>query len=396
MTQDLEIIGRGQPLLQGDLADHEARLGEMVRGGRFLVVGAAGSIGQAVVKEIFRRGPRAVHAVDLSENNLVELVRDLRSSLGYISGDFRTFALDVGTPIFRAFHDAHGPYDYVLNLAALKHVRSERDPFTLLRMLEVNILHTADLLQLAIASGAQRYFSVSTDKAANPANMMGASKRIMEFCLLARRDEITTASARFANVAFSDGSLLHGFERRLAKGQPLSAPRDVQRYFLTDRESGELCLLAGLLANSGEIFFPKPDRDLRLVTFAEIAERFLRSRGLRPHVCESEEEARGRAAELRRRGVWPCHFFDSDTTGEKPFEEFHVGAETLDLDRFRSLGVVTDTPEPETGRLDEYLGELRRLKLLGQWTREELISLTADLVPSFRHLETGKFLDARM
>jgi len=396
MDDFLSLVGRQRDLLSQDLAAHEEELDTAVRTGRFLVIGGAGSIGQAVVKELFARSPRSLHVVDLSENNLVELVRDIRSSVGYMEGDFRTFAVDAGSPIFTSLFHATGPYDYVLNLSALKHVRSEKDPFTLMRMIEVNILNVEECLRMAGAAGVGKYFAVSSDKAANPANMMGASKRVMEMLLVAAGNELSISTARFANVAFSDGSLLHGFGRRLAKRQPLSAPNDVRRYFISDRESGELCLLSCILGRNGEIFFPKLSSELNLVTFSSIAERFLRWQGLEPHVCDTEDEARARVDELSLAGKWPCYFFESDTTGEKDFEEFYVDGEQVDWDRFSAVGVVENSAWCDSGRLEGFLHEARRLIQRGQWSRADILELLHSVLPEFEHKETGKYLDDKM
>mgnify|MGYP000145778633 CR=1 FL=1 len=237
MFDILQLIGRKETLFEKDIDSHATELKEAVRGGSFLVIGGAGSIGQAVCKEIFRRNPRKLHVVDLSENNMVELVRDIRSTLGYIDGDFRTFAIDCGSLEFTALYHHEGPYDYVLNLSALKHVRSEKDRYTLMRMIEVNVLNTENVLTMSVKQAAKKFFCVSTDKAANPVNLMGASKRVMEMFLMRRSIEIPVSTARFANVAFSDGSLLHGFNQRMMKRQPIAAPRDVRRYFITPEES---------------------------------------------------------------------------------------------------------------------------------------------------------------
>lgn len=272
----LDIIGRTSELFAADLASREGELSRLVKASRFLVIGGAGSIGQAVTREIFRRDPKLLHVVDISENNMVELVRDLRSSIGYSSGEFATFAIDAGSAIFDAFIENSPGYDYVLNLSALKHVRSEKDPYTLMRMVDVNVFNTDKTMRQAAAAGARKYFCVSTDKAANPVNMMGASKRIMEYFLMRRSLELPVSTARFANVAFSDGSLLYGFNRRLEKEQPISAPNDVRRYFVTPRESGELCLMSALLGENRDLFFPKLDAEANLITFSEIAERYLR------------------------------------------------------------------------------------------------------------------------
>lgn len=396
MDEDLLTIGRQRSLFAEDLEVHERRLTECVRGRSFLVIGGAGTIGQAVVKELFRRGPGRLHVIDLSENNLVELVRDLRSSLGYIKGDFQTLALDASMPELDAFVRNSPPYDHVLNFAALKHVRSERDPYTLMRMVRTNVLLTDRTLELAIERGTRRYFAVSTDKAVNPTNAMGASKRAMELFLAARSDRIDVSSARFANVAFSDGSLLHGFGLRLAKRQPLSAPEDVRRYFITAREGAILCLLACVLADNRECFFPSPGSDFEATSFRRIAERYLESRGYRARPCATEEEARGRVEELAAKGEWPCYFFRSDTTGEKLLEEFTAADEQPDLTRFREIGVVRWPVPEDPARLDRFLVEIDEMRASGSWSRPDLLASLEEVVASFRHRETGKFLDDRM
>jgi FlaA1/EpsC-like NDP-sugar epimerase len=397
MLDVLHLIGRDQPLFDADLARHEALLAELVAAGRFLVIGGAGSIGQAVVREIFKRRPQVLHVVDISENNLVELVRDIRSTLGYIAGDFRTFAIDCGSVAFTALLRWAGGYDYVLNLSALKHVRSEKDPFTLMRLVEVNVLNTiATLEAVAQPPAARKYFCVSTDKAANPANMMGASKRIMEMFLLRASLELPISTARFANVAFSDGSLLHGFNQRFAKRQPFAAPHDVRRYFVTPQESGELCLLSCLLGENRDIFFPKLSDKLHQITFAEIARRYLRAQGYEPYACASEDEARARVAELVARRQWPCYFFASDTTGEKDFEEFYTARETLDLARFASIGVIKNEPVFDPAKLTLFLDRIAAMRARGIWEREELVELFHTMLPEFGHKEMGKFLDEKM
>jgi FlaA1/EpsC-like NDP-sugar epimerase len=392
----LDLIGRQSPLFETDI-DRLIGLSDKIRGARFLVIGGAGSIGQAVVREIFLRDPKLLHVVDISENNMVELVRDLRSTLGYGSGDFKTFAVDCGGREFEALMAAEGPYDFVFNLSALKHVRSEKDPYTLMRMVNVNILNTLKTLELAGRHGTSKYFCVSTDKAANPVNMMGASKRIMEMFLVRQGQTQTVSMARFANVAFSDGSLLHGFNQRLAKQQPISAPNDVRRYFMTPQESGQLCLLSGLMGEHRDIFFPKLSDKLNLVTFSDVAVAYLRSRGYDPYVCQSEDEARARADELIAQRQWPCYFFKSDTTGEKDFEEFFTAGESLDMDRFDSIGVIrNDAYVDPDGKLDVFLRDVHAMLSRGAWNRQELVTLFTNTVPDFQHLETGKHLDQKM
>ena len=392
----LDLIGRDRALFDTDIARHDAQLRDLVGASRFLVIGGAGSIGQAVTREIFKRAPRALHVVDISENNMVELVRDIRSTLGYNDADFRTFAIDCGSREFEALMAANAGYDYVLNLSALKHVRSEKDPFTLMRLIEVNILNTIATLQAARDKGATKYFCVSTDKAANPVNMMGASKRIMEMFLMRESLTMPISTARFANVAFSDGSLLHGFNQRFAKNQPISAPNDVRRYFVTPQESGELCLMSCLLGENRDIFFPKLSEALNLTRFSDIAVRYLRARGYEPHECSTEDEARDRAAELIPTGKWPVYFFASDTTGEKDFEEFYTGAETLNMERFDSIGVILNTPDFDAEKLDHFIAEIRRIRNAPPWDKPEIVALFNAMIPDFDHKETGKYLDARM
>lgn len=392
----LELIGRDSELFSDDMRREEEYLTEVVSSSSFLVIGGAGSIGQAVTTEIFKRNPKKLHVVDISENNLVELVRNIRSTCGYIEGEFKTFALDVGSSIYDAFIESDGQYDYVLNLSALKHVRSEKDVFTLMRMIEVNIENTEKTVLQSIRSGAKKYFCVSTDKAANPVNMMGASKRIMEMFLQRRASQISISTARFANVAFSDGSLLHGFRHRIEKGQPLSAPNDVRRYFLTPKESGELCLASCLLGQNREIFFPKLSEKLHLITFSEIAEKYLHHLGYKPFLCNSEEEARRGVLELSKKGYWPCYFFESDTTGEKDFEEFYTDTELLDMERFSTIGIVKNTLPVDYNLLAIFEKKLRALKSTKTWVKKDIANLFFQMLPNFDHKETGKYLDDKM
>jgi FlaA1/EpsC-like NDP-sugar epimerase len=392
----LSLIDREIELFGPDIADHHGALAECVSRARFLVIGGAGSIGQAVTAEIFKRDPIALHVVDISENNMVELVRGIRSTQGYGSGEFKTFSIDCGSVEFEALVKNEGPYDYVFNLSALKHVRSEKDPYTLMRMIMVNVFNTIKTLRLAKSRGAKKYFCVSTDKAANPVNMMGASKRIMEMFLMRESLTQNISMARFANVAFSDGSLLHGFNQRFTKKQPLSAPNDVRRYFVTPQESGELCLLSGLLGNNRDIFFPKLSEKLHLITFSEIAVRYLRERGYEPYECESEDEARDRAEELIANKQWPCYFFKSDTTGEKDFEEFFTDNEHLDMERFETVGVIKNQPDFDEAKLDDFMNGIEALREKGTWNKDDIVKLYFGLLPEFAHKETGKYLDQRM
>ncbi len=392
----LGLIGRTEELFEADIFKHENNLQEIVANSAFLVIGGAGSIGAATTKELFKRNPKKLHVVDISENNMVELVRDIRSSYGYIDGDFRTFALDIGSLEYDVFWEADGQYDYVLNLSALKHVRSEKDPYTLMRMINVNIFNTDKTLQQSIDKGVKKYFCVSTDKAANPVNMMGASKRIMEMFLMRKSSEISISTARFANVAFSDGSLLHGFNKRIEKRQPIVAPNDIKRYFVIPKESGELCLMSCIFGENRDIFFPKLSESLHLITFAEIAVKFLQEIGYEPYLCQNEEEARQKVDALSKQGKWPCLFTESDTTGEKDFEEFYTDNEILDMDRFENFGVIKNSLKIEQDKLQLFEETIDTLKASRNWSKEEIVTLFHKMIPNFGHKETGKYLDSKM
>ena len=392
----LSLIGRESPLFESDIREKEPEIREIISSSRFLVLGGAGSIGQAVTKEIFKRNPVKLHVVDISENNLVELVRDLRSSYGYKGGEFKTYSLDIGSKEYKALIRADGQYDYVLNLSALKHVRSEKDPYTLMRMINVNILNTAESIEQSINAGVGKYFCVSTDKAANPINMMGASKKIMEQFLMRRSNKIDVSTARFANVAFSDGSLLHGFNQRLAKRQPIVAPSDIKRYFMTSKESGELCLMSCLFGNNRDIFFPRLSKEYHLDTFTKIAERYLKEHGYIAHVCKSEEEARDLMDSMPSKGYWPCLHTESDTTGEKEAEEFYTTEEVLELDRFESIGVIQNSGEYDEQKLLFFEKRISELQESSYWDKDELVKLFYMILSNFRHSESGKDLDGKM
>jgi FlaA1/EpsC-like NDP-sugar epimerase len=396
MYSTLAILGRSSPLFDEDMELYEKEISSIVSSSKFLVIGGAGSIGSAVVKELFSRSPRVLHIVDISENNMVELVRDLRSSLGYFDGEFATFAIDCGSDIFDAFINNGTAYDYIFNFSALKHVRSEKDPYTLMRMIDTNIFNTDKIMLKARETGAKKYFCVSTDKAANPVSMMGATKTIMEMFLMRRSIEMQISSARFANVAFSDGSLLYGFNRRIEKEQPITAPNDLRRYFVTQKESGELCMMACLLGSSRDIFFPKLDSNLNLITFSQIAERYLANLGYEPVQCTTEDEARDHIRDLKKQGKYPVYFFKSDTTGEKEYEEFYTDKETLDLTRFKTIGIIKNDSGFDEEKLNLFTETITQLRKNGKWDRSDLIELFNKVIVGFGHKETGKFLDAKM
>ena len=401
MNKILSLINRNKEIFHADISNNDSALCGVVSEASFLVIGGAGSIGQAVVKEIFKRKPKKLHVVDISENNLTELVRDIRSSFGYIEGDFKTFALDIGSIEYDAFIKSDGKYDYVLNLSALKHVRSEEDPFTLMRMIDVNILNTDKTIRQSIKNGAKKYFCVSTDKAANPINMMGASKRIMEMFLMQRSLDINISTARFANVAFSDGSLLHGFNQRIEKQQPIAAPSDIKRYFVTPQESGELCLMSCIFGENRDIFFPKLSETLHLMSFSDIAIKYLKDKGYEPYLCKDEDEARdffiqNSELKIQHSKQWPCLFTKSNTTGEKDFEEFYTDKEVLDMDRFENLGVIKNKPVYDENQLNNFESAISQLKSSMNWDKKSIVNEFFKIIPDFDYEDKGKYLDGKM
>jgi len=325
------------------------------------------------------------------------LVRDIRSSLGYLCKDFKTYALDINSIEYDRFIESDGKYDYVLNLSALKHVRSEKDPFTLMRMIQTNIFNTEKTINQAILNDTKKYFCVSTDKASKPVNMMGASKRIMELIVMGKTSEISISSARFANVLFSDGSLTHGFTKRIEKGQPIVAPNDIKRYFVTAEESGQLCLLSCIFGENREVFFPKFDKENHLNTFEELAVNFIKNIGYRPLKCKTEEQARDVALKKINNNQWPCYFSPSETTGEKDIEEFYAKTEKLELDLFESIGIIKSVSKPDLfGEMKLFRNRIDAFKNGKNWSRKHLIEIFKEVLEEFSHIEKGKFLDDKM
>ena len=389
------LIGRKNELFIEDIEKYEDLLKKIVSNSSFLVIGGAGSIGQAVTREIFKRKPKLLYVVDINENNLTELVRDIRSSLGYIEGEFKTFALDVGSIQYEAFINANNKFDYVLNLSALKHVRSEEDPFTLMRMIDVNILNTDKTINQSIKGGVKKYFCVSTDKATNPVNMMGASKYIMEMFLMKRSVDIDVSTARFANVAFSDGSLLYGFNNRIEKKQPIAVPGDIKRYFLTPKESGELCLMSCIFGENRDIFFPKFDKNKHLISLLDIAIKFLKEKGFDAHICNTEDEARQLIKTLPEKKKWPCLITKSDTTGEKEEEEFFTNKEKINMDRFKNLGIINNDLVHDLTLLNNFQETIEKLKL-SNWNKKSIVDEFFKLIPEFKYYDNKKYLDGKM
>jgi len=392
-----KILKRSGSIFAEDLASYEGAIAERVRRSRIMVIGAAGSIGNAFVKQLLPFHPAGLHLVDISENNLVEVVRDLRSSLVPVPVDFKTFAVAMGSLEFDRLLDSERDYDYVVNFSAMKHVRSERDPFSLMRMFHTNVEAVKALLDHLGRKTTKKHFSVSSDKAANPANIMGATKIFMERILLAYSDRIPFSTARFANVAFSDGSLLHGFLKRMEKRQPLAAPHDVRRYFISHEESGQLCLLSCFLGENRDIYFPKLDEETDLLTFSEIAVTVLDAYGYKSDICASEKEAKEKAARMNDGSkTWPCFFFASDTTGEKPFEEFYTDADQVNWERYKNIGVISQPPWTDREKIDRALAAFEVIRQKPRWLKEDMVEAIRIIVPELDHEEKGKNLDEKM
>ena len=391
------VTFRGKSLFAADLAAHDDELRDGIQGKSVLVIGGAGTIGSSFIRALLPYRPSRLVVVDLSENGLTELTRDLRSTAGqFIPDDFTTYPISFGDVVFERMLAAEGPFDVVAHFAAHKHVRSEKDRYSIEAMLENNVVSTAHLLDLLLATPPEHFFCVSTDKAANPANVMGASKKLMEEAVLAYADVLPAVTARFANVAFSNGSLPAGFLERIAKNQPLSAPSDVRRYFVSPEESGQLCLLACITGKPGDIFFPRLEEP-KMLTFAAIADSLLHSLGYVGEPATSEDEARAAAASRHPGDTgWPVYYFESDTSGEKAFEEFHTDAETVDLTRFAALGVVSAARTLDIDGIRSMVNDLRDLFARPQLEKDAIIDVLARLVPTLHHVETGKSLDQKM
>lgn len=394
-----QVTKRSESFFKKDLESHRAVLKNKIDGSAALVIGGAGTIGSSFIKALLHYGaPRKLYVVDINENGLTELTRDLRSATNLnIPDDYKTYPVNFGDPVFRKLFFQEGPFDIVANFAAHKHVRSEKDTYSIEAMIDNNVLKAKVLLDMLAEQPPRHFFCVSTDKAANPVNIMGASKKLMEEVIMAYAEKIPVTTARFANVAFSNGSLPAGFMERLAKKQPFSAPSDVKRFFVSPAESGEICLMACLLGASGDIFFPKLDPARHMETFTHIADRLLEAFGFEPEHCQSEEEARQKALLLNEKSTrYPVYYFESDTSGEKPFEEFFTNEETLDLQTFTSLGIVKNSKKRALPELDSILEKLNAVLKKEELKKEEIVSLLSGFIENFEHIETGKSLDQKM
>ncbi len=392
------VTGRQNSLLKDDFLKYDQELNNRINGKSALIIGGAGSIGSSYIKALLRYNIKRLVIVDINENGLTELVRDLRSSIGYnIPDEFITYPVNFGDRIFEKIFRHHGPFDIVANFAAHKHVRSEKDIFSIEAMIENNVLRARKLLDLLLEFPPEHFFCVSTDKAANPVNIMGASKKLMEELIMAYSDKLPIKTARFANVAFSNGSLPLGFLDRLNKKQPWSCPLGIRRFFVSPEESGQLCLMASIMGESGDIFFPKLDETRDMIPFDQIALDLLKTLHLTPDICQTEEEARQKALQLNEKSTsYPVFFFDSDTSGEKPYEEFYTDKEKLDLNSFINLGVIKNSKKRKIKEIDIIFDQLHTLFESKQVTKTAIVNILKQYLPNFEHIETGKGLDSKM
>lgn len=391
------VTKRPESMFLKDIENNRKTLKEKIEGKSVLVIGGAGSIGSSFIKAVLPFKPSSLVVADTNENTLAELTRDLRSTKDmYMPEEYIPYPMDFASPVFKKMFIRHKGFDIVGNFSAHKHVRSEKDIYSVEALLQNNILHAKELLDLLAQYPPEEYFCVSTDKAANPVNIMGASKRIMEDLIFSYSDKFPVKTARFANVAFSNGSLPFGFLERIKKQQPLSAPSDVLRYFVSPEESGQICMLSCMLGENRAIFFPKLE-EAQMMTFDAIGTKLLEEHGYEVLMCDSDEEAIEKALALKEGSrVYPVHYTVSDTSGEKAFEEFVTDSETADMNRFSSLGVITGKAIPNQEKLGAFLEQLQNVFEKDETSKEEVVDMIKEYLPNFEHIETGRSLDSKM
>ena len=390
------VTKRENSFFENDLINNKEKLTSEISGKSILVIGGAGTIGSSFIKAVLNYNPRKLIVVDINENGLTELTRTLRSDLNILVPEtYLTYPMSFSSDVFYKMLNSHGPFDIVANFAAHKHVRSEKDSFSIESMINNNVIQAKRLLDYLKINKPTHFFCVSTDKAANPVNVMGASKKLMENVIMSYSRDLKITTARFANVAFSNGSLLYGFIERLLQRQPISCPSDVKRFFVSPKESGEICLLTCILGNSGDIFFPKLDES-QLVNFKSITEDFFNYLNKDIIVCESETVAKKTAAQINDDSAYPVYFFETDTSGEKLFEEFYTSEDEVNFNLFESIGVITNSLKPSYSEMESTIDEIINLFKNKSYDKENIIKIMSKILPNFRHIETGKYLDQKM
>jgi len=391
------ITNRKKSLFLRDIEEYKTKLNEAIHGKSILVIGGAGTIGSSFIKEVLKFAPSKLYVVDTNENGLTELTRDIRSSDELkVPNEYRTYPLNFANDIFKKIMRAEGPFNIVANFAAHKHVRSEKDKYSVEAMLENNVFNAKKLLDLLLEFPPEKFFCVSTDKATNPVNVMGASKKLMEDLIMSYAKDINITTARFANVAFSNGSLLYGYKERIAKRQPLSCPSDVKRFFVSPEESGQICMMACVLGMSGDVFFPKLDPE-QMVYFKTITDRYIEQLGLTLDLCSSDKEAISKAKKLNLDSrLYPVYYFKTNTSGEKLFEEFYSEEDEVDFETFESLGVIKNSEKKSREDIELLIDEMKKLLSNNSYEKSDIVKLINEFVPSFEHIETGKNLDDRI
>ncbi len=391
-----KILRRQEGLFQKDIKDRYEELAKSIKGKSVLVIGGAGTIGSSFIRAILKFKPAKLHVVDTNENGLTELTRYLRSKKNqYIPKNYKTYPINFGDPVFTKLFVNEGGYQIVANFAAHKHVRSEKDHYAIEAMIDNNVFKAKRFLDLLKEYKPEHFFCVSTDKAANPVNVMGASKKLMEETIMAYSRDIKITTARFANVAFSNGSLLDGYVFRLLNKQPISCPSDVKRFFVSPDESGQICLLACILGKSGEVFFPKL-ADEEMIYFKTITEDFFKEMGIEIDYCQTEDEAKSKGVNISDSGSYPVYFFKTDTSGEKLYEEFYTDTDEIDLETFDSMGVVKNANKPSYLQIELVIKSLQSLMNEEKCDKGAIVDLLKQFIPDFEHIETGKNLDQKM
>ena len=390
------ITKRDKSLFENDINQYQDQLSDNIKGKSVLVIGGAGTIGSSYIKSILNFEPSKLYVVDTNENGLTELTRDLRSKLGqFIPEDYKTYPMNFGDEVFRKMFVNEGPFHIVANFAAHKHVRSEKDHYSIEAMIDNNVFKAKEFLDLLLTHKPEHFFCVSTDKAANPVNVMGASKKLMEEVIMAYSSDIKITTARFANVAFSNGSLLDGYIQRLFKKQPISCPSDVKRFFVSPEESGQICMLACILGASGEIYFPKLEED-QMVNFKDITLDFFKEMAIPVTECVSDDDARNKASSMSIEDSHPVYFFTSDTSGEKLYEEFYTDTDEVDMIKYEGMGVIKNAVKPSKIQIENCISELKMLMTSEVYDKSSIVLLMKKHLPDFEHIETGKSLDQKM